>query len=98
VSPGTYKQPTMKDHYHRDKLLKKERDTIFKQNMKMKRFINTFDYGEHFVILYVPFLWVLIKQVFKISITCYQRIRVQSTGMLKSAFVDMFHLQTHIRM
>jgi len=66
----------MKDHYHRDKLLKKERDTIFKQNMKMKRFINTFDYGEHFVILYVPFLWVLIKQVFKISITCYQRIRI----------------------
>ncbi|KAL4230311.1 hypothetical protein ACF0H5_010694 [Mactra antiquata] len=34
------KVPSYKEQYYRDKLLKTERDSILKQNIKMKRFIN----------------------------------------------------------
>lgn len=38
-----FKVPSFKDQYYRDKLLKTERDSIFKQNIKMKRFMNFMD-------------------------------------------------------
>lgn len=41
--------PSLRDQYYRDKLLKAERDCILKQNIKMKRFIGTFDKGESIV-------------------------------------------------
>lgn len=41
--------PSLRDQYYRDKLLKAERDSILKQNIKMKRFIGTFDKGESIV-------------------------------------------------
>ncbi|XP_053399178.1 uncharacterized protein LOC123556893 isoform X2 [Mercenaria mercenaria] len=34
---------SLREQYYRDKLLKAERDSILKQNMKMKKFIGTFD-------------------------------------------------------
>jgi hypothetical protein len=37
--------PSLRDQYYRDKLLKAERDSMLKQNMKMKRFIDTFEKG-----------------------------------------------------
>ena len=40
---GSHIAPTMKSLYYRDKLLKAERDRILNQNIRMKRFIDTFE-------------------------------------------------------
>ena len=41
--------PSLRDQYYRDKLLKAERDSILKQNIKMKKFIDTFEKGKFFL-------------------------------------------------
>ncbi|XP_052795010.1 uncharacterized protein LOC128228024 isoform X2 [Mya arenaria] len=43
--PAVHEVPSLKEQHFRDKLLKQERDSILKQNIKMKRFIDVFDKG-----------------------------------------------------